>query len=425
MSFSSGFLGGAKDRLLPVSIPFRFFLSAAVFHLLAWAALFWAADEVAGFAGGAGPVLAAIHLATLGVFAMTAIGASFQLLPVVTRQPLARIWPAKVSFWLLLPGICLLTWGMAVYLPTAMQAGAVLVTAGFTAFALLTVDNLRRAGSMLVVAAHGWAVLAALAVLVVLGLLLVWDMTGGFLDDRYSLAILHAVLASFGFMGLLVLGLSLVLIPMFVLARSPAARLGWLQLALAVLALAGFSAGVLADVPALLWVSLLAGFGAAAVYLWQMLKALRSSMRKRLGLSFWLIRASWSLLLVCLTLGGVLIADIAIPNAPALFGFVLLAGWQLTFLTGVLQRIMPFLASMHAAGPSGLPPLLSELTAEGPLKVHAVCHGLALLFCAAGIALDQAVLVRLGAGSGVLGAAAFGAFSVTVLRKLAKSRPRG
>ncbi|MCP5075572.1 MAG: hypothetical protein GY947_20055 [Rhodobacteraceae bacterium] len=425
MSMAGGFLGGAKDRLLPVSIPFRFFLSAALFYFLAWVVLFWAADEVARFTGGAGPVLAAVHLTTLGVFAMTAIGASYQLLPVVTRQSLVRIWPTRASFWLLFPGICLLTWGMATYVPRAMQVGATLVSAGFVVFAFLTVDNLRRAGSMPVVAAHGWAALTALVALIVLGLMLVWDLSGGFMDDHRGLAVLHAILASFGFMGLLMLGLSLVLIPMFVLARSPADTLGWLQLSLAVLALVGFSAGTLAEIPMLFWFSLLAGFGTAAVYLWQMQKALRSSMRKRLGLSFWLIRSSWGLLVICLILGGGLIAGAPISNGPALFGFVLLAGWQLTFLTGVLQRIMPFLASMHAAGPSGLPPLLSELTAEGPLKFHAVCHLLAILFCSAGVALDQAGLVRLGAGFGAFSAIGFAIFSIAVLRKMVISRQRG
>ena len=48
MSMAGGFLGGAKDRLLPASIPFRFFLSASVFHVLAWGMLLFGADDLAG-----------------------------------------------------------------------------------------------------------------------------------------------------------------------------------------------------------------------------------------------------------------------------------------------------------------------------------------------------------------------------------------
>jgi len=415
---SSAFLGGARDRLLPVSIPFRFFVSAALFHLAAWGVLLLEADQLGGFTGGPGPILAAIHLATLGVFAMTAIGASYQLLPVVTRRPLARDWPTRLSFWLLSPGICLLAWGMDRSSPGAMQTGAALVCSGLTVFAMLTADNLRRAGSVAVVAAHGWAALLALVGLAVLGMLLVWDFQTGFLDDHAGLAVIHMVLASYGFMGLLVAGFSLVLVPMFALSRSLPQRPGWAQLVLAGLALASFACGRWTGNTAFNWLALLAGFGAAGTYLWLMRAAMARRMRKRLGLSFVLIRASWGLLGISLILGAALLADLPIPNAPALFGFLLLAGWLSTFLMGILQRIMPFLASMHASGKSGLPPPPSDLTPQTPLKIHAFCHFGALACCAAGIIMETTALIRLGAVFGCVGALAFVGFALIVLLRL-------
>jgi len=39
MSIGASFLGGAKSRLLPPSIPFRFFSAAAVFHVFMWLGL--------------------------------------------------------------------------------------------------------------------------------------------------------------------------------------------------------------------------------------------------------------------------------------------------------------------------------------------------------------------------------------------------
>ncbi|MCP5036191.1 MAG: hypothetical protein GY945_01170 [Rhodobacteraceae bacterium] len=423
MSMAAGFLGGAKDRLLPASIPFRFFLSAAAFHILAWAVLFMGADQVAGFSGGTGPVLAAIHLATLGVFSMTAIGASYQLFPVVTGRALARTWPVRLSFWFLLPGIILLAYGMGLGTSLFMQTGAVLVTVGLVMFAFVMAGNLSRAaGSMPVVAAHGWAALVALIMFAGLGLALIWDFEVGFLADHSGLAILHMIMASFGFMGLLVGGLSLILIPMFVLTRSLGNRPGWVQLALAGLALVCFSIANLMEIPALNWLAVLAGLITAGTYIWQMRKAQAASMRKRLGLSFILIRSSWGLLILTLVIGGVIQAGLPIPNAPALFGFALLAGWLLTFLTGVLQRIMPFLASMHASGMSGLPMLMSELVVETPLKIHAYSHFAALALVGAGIVLDMTVLVQLGAVSGTIGALAFLAFALNVVLKLRASQ---
>lgn len=418
MSMAGGFLGGARDRLLPASVPFRFFLAASLFQLVAWAVLFIGAADLPGFVGGPGPVLAAVHLATLGVLAMTAVGASYQLLPVATRQPLARVWPARLSFWLLVPGIALLTAGMGWAANGAMLWGAVTTGLGLAVFAVLTGDNLRRAGSLPVVAAHGWLALAALAGLVGLGIVLILDWRLGFLDSHDALARLHMLVAGFGFMGVLVMGFSLILVPMFALSRSLPARPGRVQLGLAAIALLAVTLAPPGGRPALPWAALAAATGAAGVYLWQMRLALRRAMRKRLGLSFALIRASWGLLGLTLILAAVLLVGIPVPNAPALFGFVLLAGWLLTFLTGVLQRIMPFLATMHAADGSGLPPVMSELAGEGPLKLHAACHFAALGGGAAGIVLDAPALVRTAAGLGALGAAAFAVFGVQIALRL-------
>jgi len=67
---AGAFLGGAASRLLPASIPFRFFGAAVAYHLLAWLALLAGADQFPRFSGGPGWPLAALHLVTLGVLVM-------------------------------------------------------------------------------------------------------------------------------------------------------------------------------------------------------------------------------------------------------------------------------------------------------------------------------------------------------------------
>ncbi|MDP3085760.1 MAG: hypothetical protein Q8N44_19010, partial [Rubrivivax sp.] len=117
MAAPGAFLGGARSRLLPLSIPFRFFGAAVAFHLLAWLALLAGADELPRFRGGLGLPLAALHLVTLGVLVMTAIGASLQLLPVATRQPVRSLRSAALVWWLYTPGVAALAAGMAGALP--------------------------------------------------------------------------------------------------------------------------------------------------------------------------------------------------------------------------------------------------------------------------------------------------------------------
>ena len=85
MTVAATFLGGAGGRLLPLGIPLRFSLAAAVYHVLGWLALAACAGDALAFRGGLGWPLAALHLFTLGVFGMTALGTGAQLLPVATR----------------------------------------------------------------------------------------------------------------------------------------------------------------------------------------------------------------------------------------------------------------------------------------------------------------------------------------------------
>jgi len=421
MTVAASFLGGAKSRLLPASVPLRFFASAAIFHVLMWVALFAGAEQATSYRGGAGPGLAAIHLLTLGVLTTTAIGASVQLLPVATRRALAAVWPIKLVFWLVVPGVVGLAPAMYVVFVPALIASALLVTVGLLLFAGLLVDNLRRAGSLPVVAAYGWTALASLLALTGMGLGLAFDYENAILPDHGSFALAHLILAGFGFMGFLALGFSYVLVPMFALASMPAKQVSFIGFALAVAGLISGVLGALLDSRAVLTSACLFGLGAATLYLWGMGGALRTGMRKRLGLSFVLIRIAWAMLPLSIVAGLASLHGYAGQNGPTLFGFLLVGGWLLTFLFGVLQRILPFLASMHVTQPRGSPPLVSELAAAWPLKVHAACHLAALATIAAAILSDQVMLTRLGAAVGLLGALAFAWFTADVLRRVINS----
>lgn len=421
MTLAATFLAGAKSRLLPASIPFRFFGAAVGFHVLMWAALLMAGEHLTSFRGGPGPVLAAVHLLTLGVLTTTAIGASVQLLPVATRRALVAIWPIKLVFWLAVPGIAAMVLGMLTAQMVVLIPAAVATTLGLLLFAALLADNLRRASSLPVVAAYGWAALASLLALAALGLALSFDYELGWLPDHGAVALAHMILGGFGFMGFLALGFSHVLVPMFALATAPPRTPSLVGFGLALTGLVLGSAGALADGAYVLTGAALIGLGAAAVHLWLMRAVLAGGMRKRLGLSFVLIRAAWAMLPLTLLVGLAALYGLAGANGPTLFGLLVIGGWLLTFLLGVLQRILPFLASMHAPRSAGAaPPLLSELAASRVLLVHAACHGGALLLLAMAIVADVAWLVSAGAGVGLLGALAFAWFTADIVRRVAQ-----
>jgi hypothetical protein len=419
MALAANFLGGARSRLLPPHIPFRFFGAAVVFHLFAWLAVLAGAPQFPRFAGGLGWPLAALHLLTLGVLVMTAIGASLQLLPVATRQPLRGSRAPALLWWLYTPGVALLTLGMGLGQTTLLGLGAAAVVAALLVYAVLLARNLHGARGMPVVVAHGWAALGALLLVLFTAVALVGNYLGWPLLERDTALALHLPFAAYGFMGLLSLGLSYILVPMFALSPAPDVRQALGSLALALLALALAATAALGVAPLALRVAAaLLGAAAVLLHLRLMRASLRAGLRRELGPSFRLVRIGWALLLG--SLGAALAAAVPAPwdGAPTMFVLLLVGGWLLTFLLGMLQRILPFLASMHASGAGRRGPTPSSLSASRPLAVHFAGHLVALCALALAIVADSARLAAIAAGVGALGAAAFALFFAVLLRRM-------
>ena len=415
---AGAFMGGAKSRLLPASIPFRYFGAAVAYHALAWLALLLGAQDVPMFAGGLGWPLAALHLVTLGVLVMTAIGTSLQLLPVATRQPLS--WPRAPAliWWLFTPGVAAVTLGMGLPQPVVMVGGAVLVVLALSVYAVLLGGNLIGARGMPMVAFHGWVALTSLVIVVATALSLACAYAGVPVVARDTALALHVAFAGYGFMGMLALGLSYIVVPMFALSAAPDSRMAQVSCGLAAVALALAGAAALGVAPLSLRVVAIAlGIAAVGLHLKLMSTALRTGMRHELGRSFTLVRISWVLLAASLAAGLAVTLDVRITGTGTLFGLTLV-GWLLTFLLGILQRIVPFLASMHAAGTAPRAPTPSSLTAERPLAIHFWCHLTAVGLLAVGAVAQSAAVTVAAAVCGGVGGVALAGFFVIVQHRL-------
>ena len=413
------FVAGAASRLLPASVPLRFFGAATGFHLLAWLALLAGSAGFPRFVGGLGWTLAALHLATLGVLAMTAIGASLQLLPVATRQPIRATRLPALVWWLYAPGVAVLAAGMGTGKAPLLAAGAAAVAAGLLVFAALLARNLAGARGMPAVVGHGWVALAALVATLATGLSLVFAYAGLPSLERGAALALHVPLAGYGFMGMLALGLSYILVPMFALAPAPDTRPALASCGLGVAGLGLAAAAALGVAPAAArGAAVLAAAAAVAIHLWLMRRALREGMRRELGRSFAMIRISWALLAASLAAGLAVALDVALPGGQTLFGVLLIVGWLMGFLFGILQRILPFLAAMHKPPGARLARTPSSLTDDRPLAVHFHCHLAALALLCAAVVADSPALAAVASGAGALGAGAFAVFFAIVVHRM-------
>ena len=417
MKFPGLMMLGAQSRLLPPSVPFAFFLAAVVFHVFLWGLIAVSADQVAGFQGGLGPVVAALHVLTLGVLVMTVMGASLQILPVATGQPLRAVWPCRLVFWLYLPGLVAFLHGLGSGDRTPMIVGGGAVVAALLVYGVLVADLLIRTRGMRLFVSHAWTALAALAALAILGFLLVIDVEYAFLSDRTGIALAHLILAVFGFMGMTALGYSHILMPMFAMSEATPESRGFAVFGLAVAALAVSTVGAFVEGAEVLVIGAAVAVVAVVLHVWSMDRTLRGGMRRHLGVSFVLVRIGWAFMPISIAAGGLAAAGFGEDFAVPLFGLFALFGWLLTFVLGILQRIVPFLAAMHAARAGQTPPLLSELAVEGPLKVHAVCHVCAVVLIGLGFVVESDRFVTAGAFIGAVGALIFLWFVVDVIRR--------
>ena len=198
------------------------------------------------------------------------------------------------------------------------------------------------------VVAHGWAALASLVVLLATALSLAGAYVGLPLLERATALALHVAFAAYGFMGMLALGLSYILVPMFALSAAPDERahllcaLAWLALLLAAAAAFGIAPQGCASPRS-------RGRRRVAMHLRLMAGALATGMRRELGRSFPLVRIAWGCSRRAWRPRSASCWTRRSTAWPTLFGLLLIGGWLLTFLLGILQRIVPFLASMHAA----------------------------------------------------------------------------
>lgn len=420
----NNFLFRANSRLLPASVPFRFFSAAIIFYVLFWVGVFNSADQITGYIIGSGSVLSTIHIATLGVLTMTVLGASLQLLSVATRKAFLSFGMCRLISWIYIPGFMILAYGMFSDWYFCMLLGGALTGLGLAIFFYLIVNNISGVKGMAAIMAHCWAAMASLLGLVGLGLMLIVDFEYGYLDDHMALSISHFVLAVFGFMSLLAMGFSYILVPMFALAPAPSEKIGRVSIGSNVIALIFILAGINGHVDLLIMMGIALGLLGTGLYLYSMTKIYKARMRKRLGMPFLLIRVGWIMLFLTLIWAAVGVFDYWPESGHTILATVAIVGWLLTFLIGILQRIIPFLSSMHTSGSGGIPMLASSMANEGYLKLNGLGHLVGLTGIMTGIILDNEYMIMAASAVGFFGALSLLCYMIIVIRHMIKNQPQ-
>jgi len=344
--------GLSFEQAPPFSLPLRFFLTAPLF-LLAAAGLITLSPEALA-SRWTPQALALTHALTLGFLAMTMLGALLQMLPVVAGVPLPAprlvAWLSHVALTL---GSVALMSGFLMAAPAAFGVGIVLLGSGLAVFLAAAAISLTRAATSATVNGMRLA-LISLGITVALGVALALLRAGWWAPPAVD-AVMSAHV-SFGLLGwvlLLVISVAYQVVPMFQITPPYPPRLSrWLTGAAFALLLLHAVAPLLPE-PIATAAILLAESGLAAVILIFALVTLRLQSRRRrklpdVTLDFW--RAGMASLIASVAVWIVAQFSPAWANShayPLLQGVLFIGGFAVSVVSGMLYKIIPFLAWFH------------------------------------------------------------------------------
>lgn len=347
----------ALDKAPPIDAPFRFFLTAPLFGMGAAVLLVWFGPQALATRWTL-PLLALTHLITLGVLAMVMVGAVVQMVAVVAGSPInhPRLLSGLVHI-ALVAGVVALGTALLGAGDGWMALAILFLGLGIAGFVVIALQTLMRAPR-----AHDTVlgmVLAVVSLAVTLGLGLSLAAGHAFESiplQRFPLTDAHLGWGIAGWIGLLVVGVAFQVVPMFQITPNyPDWMRRWLIKVIFVGLLLWSIGDLLAFWVAPVWiwlaraggVFLLAAFGAFAIITLR----LQTQRRRRLPdvtTDFW--RAG----MIAVFIAGLvwLVAQIWPAFAghhsyPLLLGTLLLGGFALSVVNGMLYKIVPFLVWFH------------------------------------------------------------------------------
>jgi hypothetical protein len=398
--------GLSFEQAPPFSIPLRFFLTAPLFLLAAAGLAIFTPEALSS--RWSPQALALTHALTLGFLAMVMIGALMQMLPVVAGaiMPIPRM-VVRLTHLPLSIGTLTLMAGFLGAGVVAIETGAALLAAGFTVFLAAAAISLARAAGNITVTGIRLAIIS-LAVAAILGVTLAFARTGLRLPfELHAASAAHIAFGLLGWVLLLVIGVAYQVVPMFQITPPYPPKLArWLAGALFALLACHAAAPLLPKIFAFLIDAALAG--GIVVFALATLQ-LQSKRRRKLPdvtLDFW--RLGMASLIAC---AAVWLAAQLWPAwrgsqaYPLLLGMLFISGFAVSVVSGMLYKIVPFLAWFHLQAQlqakAGTIPNMKQMIDERWMRMQFRLHLAACILLIAASFLPQRLHIPAGIALGL------------------------
>jgi hypothetical protein len=361
--------GLSFEQAPPFSLPLRFFLTAPLFLLAAGILIVLSPESLVS--RWSPQALALTHALTLGFLSMTMVGALLQMLPVVAGSsvPAPRIVAGLSHVGLTLGTVALMA-GFVASAPRAFEIGLVMLSGGFLVFLVAAAISLIRAVASVTVTGIRFAV-AALGITILVGLALALKRSGVWIPPAVATAInLHVAFGLLGWVLLLVIGVAYQVVPMFQITPPYPPKLSrWLAGAIFALLLLHAAATQFFQ-PAVVFVD--AGLAAGVMLFAIATLNLQSRRRRKLPdvtLDFWRLGMTSLIASVAVWFIAQVWPAWANSNAyPLLLGVLFIGGFAVSVVSGMLYKIVPFLAWFHLQAQlqarAGSIPTMKDMIAE-------------------------------------------------------------
>ncbi|KFB67959.1 hypothetical protein [Candidatus Accumulibacter vicinus] len=372
------------DQAPPFAAPFRFFLTAPLFALLAGMLLLWSGPEL--FASRWTPAaLALTHLISAGFMLQVMLGAMIQILPVVAGANIAKpLLLATLVHAAMTPGVLLLAAGFLTSEPLAFRLAALLLGSGAALFLGAAGHALYRVASSNPIIRGLKLALPGLGMTVGLGMLLAMALAGSFEVPLLQLTSIHFAWGFVGWSIILLASIAFVVVPMFQITPPYPT---WFANRFAGSLLALLCLWSIADGIGWAWLAvLLADAMLLTVAALAVLTLQVQSRSKRAR--FDATQHYWRLAMLCTLASCVLsLAANHLPlltehqEWPLLCGVLALFGGGLSVMIGMLYKIVPFLVWLHLQNLGDgrvLAPNMNKVIAMRQIDRQMYAHFLAL-----------------------------------------------
>jgi len=342
------FTGLSLDQAPPISAPVRFFLSAPLFAMVA-ALLIFFSDPTLLMSRYSLETITLTHLFTIGFIAMVMLGALQQMLPVLAGVSIPKAAGVATSSHLLISlGLVLMAVGLLQSLKMVIFMATLSLGLGFLILLVAIFMAIRKV-SFLTATIRGmrWALLFAF-VIVILGMYLLSTYgTGTPGDWHLRFADMHAVLALFGFGGVLIIGVAFQVIPMFYVTPAFDEKYQKYLVLSVVIALSLWSLLSLVS-PELAWLAKLLLIVPFALFAYLILEKMNQRKRPIADITVYYWRLSGGMLVAGLLLWA--LSSWTDRELNTFIAVLIGGGFVMSVMIGMLYKIIPFLVWFHLNG---------------------------------------------------------------------------